>query len=340
MNHSGSALPTSTERLYMGKGLKEILEAIEPHLVLVEQEIQERIRTGVPLIDASAAHLFLAGGKRIRASLVVLTSGLRGDPPEGIIKLAAAAEIVHAASLIHDDIIDQSIIRRGSPTVPHQWGNKVAVLAGDFLYSVALTMALEDGDAAIFPLMVAGTKDMVMGELFQIAYSTLESATRDTYLAIVKHKTAQFMGTCARIGGIKAGLAEREIDLLYDFGLNLGFAFQIIDDTLDIIRDTNEIGKDTANDFKDGKITLPFIFLLERGDKRDIDLLKQYLHEPSIERWECIRERLKETGGIEYALETARGYIDRARACLEPFPNSTYATALYELSEFIIKRNY
>ena len=324
----------------MEKDLKEILAPLDGHLRRVDEEIQQRLKTGIPIIDASSLHLFLSGGKRIRASLVILSSGLRGEIPDGIIELAAATEIVHASSLIHDDIIDQSMFRRGNITVPKKWGNKVAVLVGDFMYSVALNTAIQDGNPAIFPLMVAGTKDMVMGELCQIEYADIDRARREYYLTIIELKTARFMASCTRLGATKSGLPEEERELMYRFGLNLGFAFQIIDDTLDIMQASEEVGKDVGSDFKDGKITLPFLHLIETGGGGDLELLKAYIADPSPKGWLVIKKRLMEAGSIDYTNRVAREYIDTARALLEPFPESPFRTILFELSDFLLSRKY
>ncbi len=324
----------------MEKDLKEILAPLDDHLRRVDEEIQQRLRTGIPIIDASALHLFLSGGKRIRASLVILSSGLRGEIPRGIIALAAATEIVHASSLIHDDIIDQSMFRRGNITVPKKWGNKVAVLVGDFMYSVALNTAVEDGDPAIFPLMVVGTKDMVMGELCQLEYADLDKARREHYLTIIELKTARFMASCTRLGATKSGLPEDERELMYRFGLNLGFAFQIIDDTLDIMQAPEQVGKDVGSDFKDGKITLPFLRLIEEGGSGDLERLKRYIDNPTPEGWVNIKKRLVDTGSIEYTVRFAADYIEKAREILNRFPDSRFRSILFELSDFLLGRTY
>ncbi len=324
----------------MDKDLKEILAPLDGHLRRVDEEIQKRLQTGIPIIDASALHLFLSGGKRIRASLVILSSGLRGEIPGGIIELAAATEIVHASSLIHDDIIDQSMFRRGNITVPKKWGNKVAVLVGDFMYSVALNTAIQDGNPAIFPLMVAGTKDMVMGELCQIEYADLDRARREHYLTIIELKTARFMASCTKLGATKSGMAEEDREQMYRFGLNLGFAFQIVDDTLDIMQASEEIGKDVGSDFKDGKITLPFLHLIEEGGADDLARLKHYIAEPSPEAWQSVKKRLVDVGSIDYTIRCAAEYIDTARKILKGFPDSPFRKILFELSDFLLSRKY
>jgi octaprenyl-diphosphate synthase len=324
----------------MGKDIKTIFAPLADYLSNVEKEIESRLKTGVPVIDASSLHLFLGGGKRIRASLVILASGLRGSVPDGIVPLAAATEIVHAASLIHDDIIDQSMFRRGNITVPQKWGSKIAVLAGDFMYSVALNTAIQDGNPAIFPLMVNGTKDMVMGELCQIEYANIDTARREHYMKIIELKTAQFMGSCCKLGAVKSGLPPEECDLLYRFGLCLGFAFQIVDDTLDIMQTSEDIGKDVGSDFKDGKITLPFLYLIEKGGAGDLDRLKHYIAAPDPVAWKEIRKRLTESGAIDYSVRLAGEYIGQAREILGEYPDTLFKSILLDLSEFLLNRTY
>lgn len=324
----------------MERDLKQILSPLDAHLRRVDEEIKKRLQTGIPVIDESAIHLFLSGGKRIRASLVILASGLKNGVPDGIIELAAAIEIVHAASLIHDDIIDRSIFRRGNITVPQKWGNKVSVLVGDFMYSVALNTAIQDGNPAIFPLMVNGTKDMVQGELCQIQYADLDSVRREHYLTIIEMKTARFMGSCTKLGAIKSRLSPDDCGRMYEFGLNLGFAFQIIDDTLDILHDVNQVGKDVGSDFKDGKITLPFLYLIEQGSTDDMDRLKKYVAKPDAGDWNAIKKRLVDSGAITYSVDYAAAHIRRAQGILNTFPDTPYRAILMELSEFLLSRKY
>ncbi|OHD64253.1 MAG: hypothetical protein A2176_01225 [Spirochaetes bacterium RBG_13_51_14] len=324
----------------MKTDLKKILSPLDGYLREVDEEIKKRLRTGIPIIDTSSLHLFLSGGKRIRASLVILTSGLTGRIPEGIVPLAAATEIVHAASLIHDDIIDQSLFRRGTITVPQKWGNKVAVLVGDFMYSVALNAAIQDENPAIFPLMVIGTKDMIMGELYQLQYADIDTARREHYMVVIELKTARFMASCAKLGAIKSALGAEDCELLYQFGLNLGFAFQIVDDTLDIMQDSDQLGKDVESDVKDGKITLPILHLIEKGGSAALEMLKQYIANPGNDEWQAIRKRLIDTGAIDYAVQFAGTYVNRARSILSRFPESAFKAILLELSDFLLSRTY
>ena len=322
------------------KQLPEILAPIEALLKDVDNAIREYLSTGIPLVDDGAGHLFLRGGKKIRASLVILSSGIRGNRPVDVIKLGASVEIIHAATLVHDDIIDKAFLRRGDITVSEKWGNKIAVLLGDYMYTAALEIAVRDENSRLFPTMVAGTRDMVKGELYQLQYSNIDSITENHYFRIIELKTAQFMATCATIGAMKAGLPDDDCRKMGLFALNLGYAFQIVDDTLDMVDDSSATGKDVGNDFEDGKITLPFLYYIQKGGKDALDLLKGYAAKPDDESFCDIKRRLKESGAIEYSMNRARKFIDTALDILKEFPDTMEKSILTELADFIINREY
>ena len=330
----------SAHLIDMGKSLQEITEPLKSRLSEVDKSIVAQLSTGIPLLDESALHLFSKGGKRIRAALVLLTSGLYGKDPQGVTELAAAAEIVHAATLVHDDIIDQAIVRRGLPSVSKKFGEKAAVLAGDYMYTKGLNAAIEYGVPAIFPVMVSGTGDMVKGELYQLQYSNIDAITEEHYYNIIELKTARFMGTCTKIGAIMGGLSETECENMRLYGLKIGLAFQIIDDTLDIVEDEGTTGKDSANDFLDGKITLPFIYFLNNTSEKEKAEIIAIMKNPSLEKWNAIKKRIVETGGIEYATKAAEKLVNEACSILLPFPESKSKTILDEIAAFIVDRDF
>ncbi|MBN1531805.1 MAG: polyprenyl synthetase family protein [Spirochaetes bacterium] len=323
----------------MKNDLGTILKPLEEPLSLVEREIRERLASGVPEIDEAARYLFDLGGKRIRASLVLMTAGLGGTVPEGAITLAAASEMIHAATLIHDDIIDQSIMRRGSASVPQKWGSRVAVLLGDFLYTLALDMALSVDNSRVYSVMVGGTKSMVSGELYQLHYSNIDNITRDHYYRIIELKTARFMAACTRIGGEIGNMSEAECGDLYEFGMNLGFAFQIIDDTLDLMTDSEAIGKDIRSDVRTGKITLPFLFLMERNGE-SAGLLRRYIREPEDALWDSIMDLMRKSSSLDTCIGISKEYVERAVGNLDRFPESRSREMLLELSSFFVSRNF
>lgn len=324
----------------MSTDLKKILAPIIPGLEQVDKRIAAHLETGVPLVDGSVMHLFSAGGKKIRASLVLLSAGLRSDIPDGAIDLAAAVEIIHAASLVHDDIIDKSFMRRGSVSVPGKYGDKVAVLAGDYMYSAAVNIAVRDNDSRILDAIAGATKEMVKGELYQIEYSRIDSITEERYYAIIERKTARLMAASCRIGGLKAGYSESECTALYETGLNMGYAFQIIDDTFDFADSSDVTGKDVGNDFKDGKITLPFIYILEKGTVPQKEALARFAADPDSADWDEVRALVRKSGAFEYSVEAARKFAGAAMNKLSVFPESLHLNIIRDIINFIVERNY
>ena len=322
------------------KGLGEILKPIEEHLQRVEAEIRAQLSTGLSLLDSGSFHLFQTGGKRIRASLIILTGGLREEGSDPVIEMAAAAEIIHCASLIHDDIIDHSIIRRGIPTVSKVWGNKVAVLVGDYMYTRALGTAIGQKRRDIFPTLVRAASDMVKGELYQLEYSNIDRISKEHYFNIIELKTARFMAACMLLGAALGNMDERECELLYGAGLNLGFAFQIVDDALDVMDVNDRAGKASGNDFQDGKITLPLLHLLENADAGERETLIEYTRQPDAVRWAHVRERIRKSGAVDYCIEVANQYNAKVIEALNLIPGSPYVEIIRELSKFLVERNY
>jgi octaprenyl-diphosphate synthase len=320
--------------------LKKILEPLSDELLMVDENIKSHLETGVPIIDDSSMHLFFKGGKKIRASLVLLSAGLRSGITDGVIDLAAAVEIIHAASLIHDDIIDKSFMRRGLISVPSKFGDKVAVLAGDYMYAVAVNIAVKSKNERILDSISGATKEMVKGELYQIEYSNIDKISEDHYFNIIERKTGRLMATSAAIGAIKAGLPPEECDEIYNIGLDMGFAFQIIDDTFDFSDSSSITGKDIGNDFKDGKITLPFIYILNHGTDEDKLSVRRFAADPESADWDKVRDMIHSSGAFRYSIERAGDFAKSAKKRLDIFPESRNKEIIQNLISFIVERNY
>lgn len=324
----------------MADQLKNILSPISGKLGMVDKSIKRHLETGVSIIDGSAMHLFSSGGKKIRASLVLLCSGLKSEIPEGAIDLAAAVEIIHAASLIHDDIIDKSFMRRGNVSVPGKYGDKVAVLAGDYMYSTAVNIAVRENNRGILSSIADATKEMTKGELYQIEYSNLDAITEERYYAIIERKTGRLMAASCQIGGLKSECSERESAALYNAGLNMGYAFQIVDDTFDFVDSSEITGKDVGNDFRDGKITLPFIYILKNGTAVEKQAIGKFATDPDNADWEEVKSLVRNSGAFEYSIKAARGFADAARENLAVFPGGDNLDIINNLIDFIVERNY
>jgi octaprenyl-diphosphate synthase len=320
--------------------LKTILEPLSGDLLRVDENIKFHLETGVPIIDDSSMHLFFKGGKKIRASLVLLFSGLKSGMPDGVVDLAAAVEIIHAASLVHDDIIDKSFMRRGQVSVPSKYGDKVAVLAGDYMYSVAVNIAVKSKNDRILESISGATKEMVKGELYQIEYSNIEKISEEHYFDIIERKTGRLMATSAVIGAIKSGLSPEECEVVYNIGLDMGFAFQIVDDTFDFSDSSSITGKDIGNDFKDGKITLPFIYILNSGTVEEKQKVRDFAADPDGADWGQVRDMIHTSGAFKYSINRAGEFAERAKKHLEIFPESVNKKIIHNLINFIVERNY
>ena len=332
----------------MSNSVQKILEPITDALNKVDERIIFHLETGVPIIDESSMHLFLKGGKKIRASFVILFAGLNNANNnvinniinDEIIDLAAAVEIIHGASLIHDDIIDKSFLRRGLISVPNKFGDKVAVLSGDYMYSVAVNIAVKIKNDNILQSIANATKEMVKGELYQIEYSSINKISEDRYFAIIDKKTGRLMAASALIGAIKSGLTSSECDKIYNIGLDIGYAFQIIDDTIDFDHNSSTTGKDIGNDFKDGKITLPFIYILNNGSAEEKSELKNFISDPEGADFNKVRDMIHSSGAFNYSKKTAHEFALRAKKQLEYFPKSENRGIIEDLINFIVERNY
>jgi octaprenyl-diphosphate synthase len=324
----------------MSNNIQNILSPISDYLVKVDERIRFYLETGVPIIDDSSMHLFLTGGKKIRASLVILFAGLSNAVDDELIDLAAAVEIIHGASLIHDDIIDKSFMRRGLISVPSKFGDKVAVLAGDYMYSVAVNIAVKNKNDRIIQTISAATKDMVKGELYQIEYSNIDKISEEKYFAIIERKTARLMAASSVIGAIKSGLPHSECDKIYNIGLDIGFAFQIIDDTIDFDYNSGVTGKDIGNDFKDGKITLPFIYILNNGSSEEKSNLRNFVSDPGGTDFNKVRDMIHSSGAFNYSKRIASEFVEKAKKQLEFFPKSENRGIIEDLINFIVERNY
>ncbi|MCL2155063.1 MAG: polyprenyl synthetase family protein [Leptospirales bacterium] len=333
----------------MSNSVQKILEPITDDLNRVDERIRFHLETGVPIIDESSMHLFFKGGKKIRAAFVILFSGLTSASNEEIkneeitdevIDLAAAVEIIHGASLIHDDIIDKSFLRRGLISVHSKFGDKVAVLSGDYMYSVAVNIAVKIRNDSILQSIANATKEMVKGELYQIEYSKIDKISEERYFAIIDKKTGRLMAASALIGAIKSGLTSSEYDKIYNIGLDIGYAFQIIDDTIDFDHNSSTTGKDIGNDFKDGKITLPFIYILNNGSAEEKSELKDFISDPEGTDFNRVRDMIHSSGAFNYSKKKAYEFAERAKKQLEYFPKSENRGIIEDLINFIVERNY
>jgi octaprenyl-diphosphate synthase len=322
--------------------LKEIVALVEEDLARVEVLFAEQFRSDVALVAEIGRYVQDGGGKRIRPALLLLSCGLCGYRGERAAVLASVVEFIHTATLLHDDIIDQATVRRGRRSVNSRWGNDITVLLGDFLYTKAMSTALSRDNLRILRLLSDVTLRMVEGQLLEIERNADLEVSETAHLDIVRRKTADLFSACMRIGGMLAEAGEEREAALARYGLNLGICFQMVDDLLDFTADEKVLGKPTANDLREGKLTLPVIFLLRRAGRAGVEMVQTVLADRGFVR--VSREDLvalaRETGALDEARALAERYAEDARSDLAVFERSRYREALLALPDFILARDY
>ena len=300
-------------------------------LALVETALEKAVTSDVDLLVAASRHVIRSGGKRLRPKIVLLGyKAIGGHEISQVVPLAAAVELLHAASLVHDDINDCSELRRGSETVNIRYGSDLALLVGDFVFIKFLNL-LSAFDPMAIQILASCCTAIVEGETRQMLSAGDTSITEADYLSIVSQKTAALFAACAELGGHAAGGMDKQIDALRAYGFNVGIAFQIRDDTLDLMGSADQLGKPTAQDIEQGKMSLAVIYALDRLEKGD--------SVPDIRNPAQVTKLLEKTNAFAYAATKARAFVTRAKQSLDVLPPSEAKTALCELADLSIIRN-
>jgi octaprenyl-diphosphate synthase len=280
------------------------------------------------------------GGKRLRPALLLLSASYAGRKDRSAIRLAAVVELLHSATLIHDDVIDSAGTRRGRPSANSKWGNHRSVLTGDWLYMQSFQMALEERNFRILDILIDLTQKMVEGELIQLEKIGSIDVTEEDALKLATYKTACLFSGCARLGAVLGGLDGAEEQALADYGKYAGLAFQLVDDLLDFTASAEQLGKPVLSDLIEGKVTLPLIYAMENGHSEARELVARVLAEKEFNsvRPENIVSLVHDSGAVDRARNLAQDYAQRAKACLNGHSNSEYARALATLPDFILER--
>ncbi len=321
---------------------REIRELVAPELARVEREIHLESIASVDAVTAISNHLQANGGKRLRPMLLLLASRIFGETTESAIRLGAVVEMIHAATLIHDDVIDEAQKRRGKPSANALWGNQTCVLSGDWLYMQAFQMALRERNFSILDILISLTQMMVEGELLQLERIGKIDVTEADYMELVDRKTASLFAACARLGALVGGADETGELKLAEYGWNLGMAFQLVDDILDFTARESILGKPVGNDLREGKVTLPLIYALADGNGSDRELVARVLRDRSYENVPLSRvlDSIARYRGVERARERAQTFTDKARAIMAEFPDSPYQRALHTVTDLITERDH
>jgi len=319
---------------------QEIFELIRPELILVEKQIGAESVSSASAVTAIGQYLQISGGKRVRPALVLLAAKLFGAASQAAISLGAVMEIIHTATLVHDDVIDAADRRRGRPSTNSRWGNHTSVLAGDWLYMQAFKIAVQERDFRILDILIDLTQLMVEGELIQLAMIGRLDLTVEEHLDLIYRKTACLFGACTRLGAVLGGQDERTEHLLGEYGRNLGMAFQLVDDLLDFTASEVVLGKPVGNDLREGKVTLPLIYLLDRCTSEEHGKIAKVMEEGAFRTvpWQDLLDILRRYETPHRVKQQALLYSQNALKCLENFPDSAYKRALMALPNFVVNR--
>ncbi len=321
---------------------KEIFDLIHDDLERVEKEISLETVASVEVVTSIGQYLQESGGKRLRPALLLLSSRLVGNASPSAIRLGAVVEIIHAATLVHDDVIDDARTRRGRPSTNVQWGNHTSVLAGDWLYMQAFQVALRERNFHILDLLIGLTQMMVEGELLQLERIGRIDVTEPDCMELVDRKTACLFSVCARLGALVSGADSQTEERLGDFAWNLGMAFQLVDDMLDFTSREKTLGKPVGNDLREGKVTLPLVYALERASAEERRRVETILRERNYETvaFPQILAMIERHQGIDRVKERANAFTEKARAIIGEFPESPYQRALYSVTELVTERDH
>ncbi len=297
--------------------------------------------SGIEPVAEIARYLLGGGGKRLRPALLLLTAGFCNYRGPSAIRLGAVVELIHSATLIHDDVIDGADTRRGRPSANSRWGNHMSVLAGDWLYMQSFQMALRERNFKILDILIDLTQNMVEGELVQLTKIGRIDLTEQDALELATRKTACLFSGCARLGAVLGRQGEGAEQALADYGHYAGLAFQLVDDLLDFTASPEKLGKPVLSDLKEGKVTLPLIYALENGESAGRRMVATVLQEKGFQsvRSEQITALVRNSGALDRARQLAHQYARRAKACLNGGANSDYGRALLTVPDFILDRD-
>jgi octaprenyl-diphosphate synthase len=309
-------------------------------MAAVDALIRARLASDVVLINQIAEHIIGGGGKRLRPMLVLLAAHAAGYRGRNHILLAAVVEFIHTATLLHDDVVDESDLRRGRKTANALWGNAASVLVGDFLYSRSFQMMVEAEDMRVMRILADTTNQIAEGEVLQLLNIHNPDVNEAAYLRVIERKTAVLFAAATRLGALLGGVAPEHKEALAEFGLNLGFAFQIADDVLDYVSDAHTLGKNIGDDLAEGKATLPLIYAIERADAPRAASLRRAIETGGLDSLDNIVAAIRDSGALERARTRAQGFADAANAALSTLPHSPARDALCVLADYALKRSH
>ncbi len=306
----------------------------------VDSYIRERLQSRIPAISELATHIINSGGKRLRPTMVILAAQASGYTGDEHIKLAVIIEFVHTATLLHDDVVDESLKRRGKSTANAIWGNNLSVLVGDFLYSRAFQMMVEVGHMRVMELLARATNVIAEGEVQQSLNRGNPDIPETDYIEVITHKTARLFAAAAELGAVAAQLGDDQREAVSNYGLDMGIAYQLLDDLLDYRGEAKVIGKNIGDDLAEGQPTLPLIRSLETGNEKQRLVLRQAITEPGSVPLETVIEIIESGDAIAYTARRAQEHADLAKQALAQFPETAAKGAMLKLADFAVSRAF
>jgi octaprenyl-diphosphate synthase len=316
------------------------IEPIATDMGEVNKVIRQQLYSEVPLVNQVAEYIISAGGKRIRPVLVLLIANAHAYQGSAHHSLAAVIEFIHTATLLHDDVVDESSLRRGKQTANALFGNAASVLVGDFLYSRAFQMMVTVGNARVMQIVADATNVIAEGEVLQLLNMHNPDVNEADYLRVIRSKTAKLFEAAAQLGALVAGASDAEIDAAGEYGRSLGTAFQLIDDVLDYSGNAAEIGKNVGDDLREGKPTLPLIYLMEHGSAEQRELVRSCIENGDEQHFDQILAAITSSGALDYTRQEAQKASRRAIEAVQSLPASQFKTSLLELATFAVDRNH
>lgn len=321
---------------------ERFLDLIAPKLQLVEEELRRNFSSEIVTIQEVGKHILEGGGKRLRPALLLLTARMLGYKGNRDVTYGAVVEFIHTATLVHDDIIDEAALRRGRTSINYRWGNHLTVLVGDYLYTHAMKMALDEGDLDILKLLSRITIRMIEGEILALENRGSAQVTSDQYFDIIGRKTAELFGGTCRVSALLARANEEQTAALSNYGYNLGICFQLTDDLLDFTSSSEVLGKPVLSDLREGKLTLPLILTLARLSETERRRIERALTERNSDEIgpEEVIAMVNRFDGVEQTRDIVRDYAEQARTALTLLPASAERDALEAALDFVVNRSF
>ena len=319
---------------------QKILSQAEKELADIEAALTENLQPYLEIVSDVAGHIIFSGGKRLRPLLMVLSARVCGYTGSYEITFSSAIEFLHAATLLHDDLVDDASLRRGKPVAHSVYGNAITVLVGDFLLARALAISADTGKLEVIKVISKLTEEMSQGEVFQLMRKGDVSLSENEYLSVIGQKTAVLFEAACKTCAILADASDEQKQALSDYGYNLGIAFQMADDLFDYILDTDDLGKEVGADLKEGKMTLPVIHALDEANDKDKELMTAIIKDQdfSVEDFKTLVEKLEKYGGIDYTKKMAGTYIQKAKAALSIFEPSKSREMMLDIADYALAR--